>query len=202
MALLRGRQSVRLQALAETVTRLVIAIAAAGALVLAATALGATSDTWRPNYRIGPVKFNHELPREVDELERRPDGSFTVRPQGGGPIVRGILFEDPNTGRLGARAIWTRSTRIAFRGVRVGIHWRTARARLPGRWTVHRRRGCGWLNSFQLRRDRTGAVSTQLFFRRRTGRIYEIALHEITEIGCSRLIQGARNLSFENGGVR
>jgi hypothetical protein len=184
------------------VTRLVIAIAAAGALVLAATALGATSDTWRPNYRIGPVKFNHELPREVDELERRPDGSFTVRPQGGGPIVRGILFEDPNTGRLGARAIWTRSTRIAFRGVRVGIHWRTARARLPGRWTVHRRRGCGWLNSFQLRRDRTGAVSTQLFFRRRTGRIYEIALHEITEIGCSRLIQGARNLSFENGGVR
>jgi hypothetical protein len=202
MALLRGRQSVRLQALAETVTRLVIAIAAAGALVLAATALCATSDTWRPNYRIGPVKFNHELPRDVDELERRPDGSFTVRPQGGGPIVRGILFEDPNTGRLGARAIWTRSTRIAFRGVRVGIHWRTARARLPGRWTVHRRRGCGWLNSFQLRRDRTGAVSTQLFFRRRTGRIYEIALHEITEIGCSRLIQGARNLSFENGGVR
>jgi hypothetical protein len=184
-------------------TRVVVAVGAAAAIALAAaTVLAAESDTWRPNYRIGPVKFNHELPRGVDVIERRPDGSFAIRPQGGGPVVRGILFEDPNTGRPGARAIWTRSTRITFRGVRVGLHWRTARARLEGNWTVRRRSGCGWLNSFRLRRDRTGAVSTQLFFRRRTGRIYEIALNEITEIGCPRLIRGARNLHFENGGAR
>ena len=43
---------------------------------------------------------------------------------------------------------------------------------------------CGWLNSSRLRTDSTGPVSTQLFFRRSTGRIYEIALNEITEIGC------------------
>ena len=203
MALLRGRQPVRLQALAEAVRRVLLVLGLASAPALAGAAFAATiEDTWRPNYRIGPVKFNHELPGDVDEVERRPDGSFTVRPQGGGPIVRGILFEDPNTGRLGARAIWTRSSRVTFRGVRVGIHWRTARAKLPGRWTVRRRAGCGWLNSFQLRRDRTGAVSTQLFFRRRTGRVYEIALNEITEIGCPRLIEGARNLDCENGGER
>jgi hypothetical protein len=163
-----------------------IALAGAIALVLVITATAAESDTWRPNYRIGPVKFNRGVPSGVDEVDRDSDGSFAVRPQGGGPVVRGILFEDPNTGRLGARAVWTRSARIAFRGVRVGMHWRTAKRRLPGRWALRTGRGCGWLATFRLRRDRTGAVSTQLFFRRRTGRIYQIALNEITEVGCPR----------------
>jgi hypothetical protein len=154
------------------------------AMFLAADSGGVVADTWRPNYRIGPVLFNHPLGDDVLVISRKEGGRFAVRPRGGGPIVRGILFEDPNSGRTGARAIWTRSQEIRFRGVRVGAHWRTANRLLPGRWTVRRLGPCGWLNSHRLRRDRTGPVSTQLFFRRSTGRIYEIALNEITEIGC------------------
>jgi hypothetical protein len=67
-----------------------------------------------------------------------------------------------------------------------GIHWRTAKRLLGRGWAVRRSGRCGWLNSSRLRRDRTGPVSTQLFFRRSTGRIYEIALNEITEIGCPK----------------
>ena len=37
-----------------------------------------------------------------------------------------------------------------------------------------------------VQREPTGPVSTQLFFRRGSGRIYEIPLNEITEIGCPR----------------
>ena len=189
MAVLRRRQPLRVEAVAQTVRRLTALLVL---LVLAATALGALaaigteSDTWRPNYRIGPVKFNHALPKSVDVVKRGPHGTFVVRPEGGGPAVRGILFQDPNTGRDGARSVWTRSRLISFRGVHVGMHWRTARKRLPGRWEVRRFARCGWLNSYRLRRDRTGPVSTQLFFRRTTGRIYEIALNEITEIDCPR----------------
>jgi hypothetical protein len=154
------------------------------AVFLTADSGGVVADTWRPNYRIGPVLFNHALGDEVQVISRKEGGRFAARPRGGGPIVRGILFEDPNSGRTGARAVWTRSTEVTFRGVQVGVHWRTAERRLPGRWTVRRAGRCGWLNSYRLRRDRTGPVSTQLFFRRSTGRIYEIALNEITEVGC------------------
>jgi hypothetical protein len=122
----------------------------------------------------------------VQVLDRGAGGRFAVRPRGGGPVVRGFLFPDPNSGRTGARAIWTRSTEIRFRGVHVGVHWRTAQRLLPGRWRVRRLTRCGWLYSSRLRRDRTGPVSTELFFRRSTGRIFEIALNEITEIGCPK----------------
>jgi hypothetical protein len=161
----------------------------AGALLAAfvtADAGGIVADTWRPNYRIGPVQFNQPLGDDVQVLRRGDGGRFAVRPRGGGAVVRGILFADPNSGRTGARAIWTRSREISFRDVRVGIHWRTAKQLLPGRWTVRRLGRCGWLNSSRLRTDSTGPVSTQLFFRRSTGRIYEIALNEITEIGCPK----------------
>ena len=154
------------------------------AVFAAADSGGIVADTWRPNYRIGPVEFNQPLGDDVQVLSRGSGGRFAVRPRGGGPVVRGILFDDPNTGRKGARAIWTRSREISFRDVRVGIHWRTAKRLLPGRWRVMRLARCGWLNSSRLRTDSTGPVSTQLFFRRSTGRIYEIALNEITEIGC------------------
>jgi hypothetical protein len=154
------------------------------AVLLTVDSGGIVADTWRPNYRIGPVQFNYPLGDEVQVVDRKEGGRFAARARGGGPIVRGILFEDPNTGRTGARAVWTRSQEIRFRGVRVGVHWRTARRALPGRWEVRRGESCGWLNSSRLRRDRTGPVSTQLFFRRSSGRIYEIALNEITEIGC------------------
>jgi hypothetical protein len=184
VALLRRRQPLRVATAAHAMRRLALATSAA-LLLLAAVGHTAQSNTWRANYRIGAVKFNHPIPRNV-EVTRGADGAFTVRPLGGGPVVRGILFADPNTGREGARAVWTRSTRLTFRGVRVGMHWRTARERLPGRWTVRRLVRCGLLGSSQLRRDRTGPVSTQLFFRRSSGRIYEIALNEITEVGCPR----------------
>ena len=72
------------------------------------------ADTWRPNYRIGPVLFNQPLSDDVQVLDRGEGGRFAVRPRGGGPIVRGILFADPNSGRTGARAIWTRSREIRF----------------------------------------------------------------------------------------
>lgn len=157
------------------------------AMFVTADSVGVVADTWRPNYRIGPVLFNHPLGDDVQVLERDAGGRFAARPRGGGPIVHGILFEDPNSGAKGARAIWTRSREVAFRDARVGVHWRTAKRRLPGRWTVRRFAQCGWLNSSRLRQDRTGPVSTQLFFRRSTGRIYEIALNEITEIGCPKL---------------
>jgi hypothetical protein len=186
MAVLRLGQPLRVEALAESMTKRIAVLVLAATVPGATVASAAESDTWRPNYRIGPVKFNHPLPENVDEAVRGANGTFAVRPQGGGATVRGILFQDPNTGREGARAVWTRSTRVSFRGVRVGMHWRTARARLPGRWEVRRSTRCGWLNSYRLRRDRTGPVSTQLFFRRSTGRIYEIALNEITEIDCPR----------------
>jgi len=182
VAFLRLRQPLRLEAVAEAMRRLLLLSAAlmaplAGAGVSAADEVG----TWRPNYRIGPVKFNHPHPQGVET-----PGEFSTQPLPGGPLIRGILFEDPNTGRLGVRAVWTRSARVSFRGVHVGMHWRTAQRRLPGRWTIRRGARCGWLNSYRLRRDRTGPVSTQLFFRRGSGRIYEIALNEITEIGCPR----------------
>jgi hypothetical protein len=154
------------------------------AAFLAAESGAIVADTWRPNYRIGPVLFNQPLGDEVQVVSRKSGGRFAARARGGGPIVRGSLFEDPNTGRVGARAIWTRSREIRFRRVRVGVHWRTAQRLLPGRWEVRRSGRCGWLNASRLREDRTGPVSTQLFFRRSTGRIYEIALNEITEIGC------------------
>jgi hypothetical protein len=160
-----------------------------GALLVALVvvdARGVVADTWRPNYRIGPVLFNRALGDDVQVLSRESNGRFAVRPRGGGPIVRGILFEDPNSGRTGVRAIWTRSREIVYHGVRVGVHWRTARDHLPGRWTVKRLGRCGWLGSSRLRRDDTGPVSTQVFFRRSTGIVYEIALNEITEIGCPR----------------
>ena len=185
MALLCRQQPLCLAAVAAPVKRGLLA-----GMLLAVLAVtdspGVVADTWRPNYRIGPVLFNHPLGDEVQILDRKQGGEFAARPRGGGPIVRGILFDDPNDGRIGARAVWTRSREITFRGVQVGVHWRTARARLPGRWTVKRFARCGWLNSSRLRRDRTGPVSTQLFFRRSTGRIYQIALNEITEIGCPR----------------
>jgi hypothetical protein len=183
MALLRRGEPVRLETVAARVKRAVLA-GALLALFLAADSGGVVADTWRANYRIGPVLFNHPLGDDVQVLERGTGGRFAARPRGGGPIVRGILFEDPNSGDKGARAIWTRSREISFHDVRVGVHWRTAKRRLPGRWTLKRFERCGWLNSSRLRRDRTGPVSTQLFFRRSTGRIYEIALNEITEIGC------------------
>lgn len=185
MAFLHRRQPLRLEAVAEVMRRVALGVAAAALIAGAAPSIAAESDTWRPNYRIGAVRFNHPLPREV-EVERGAHGAFAVRPLGGGPLVRGILFEDPSTGRLGVRAVWTRSTRVSFRGVRVGTHWRTAKRRLPGCWTIRRGARCNWLNSYRLRRDRTGPVSTQLFFHRGSGRIYEIALNEITEIGCPR----------------
>jgi hypothetical protein len=185
MAVLRCGQPVRIKTVAAPVKRAALA-GTLMAMFLATDSVGVVADTWRPNYRIGPVLFNHPLGDEVQILERDDGGRFAVRPRGGGPIVRGILFADPNSGETGARAIWTRSREIAFRGVQVGLHWRTARDRLPGRWTVQRFQRCGWLNSSRLRRDRTGPVSTQLFFRRSTGRIYEIALNEITEIGCPK----------------
>lgn len=185
MAFLRCGQPLRVEAMAQALRRVLLGSAAAALLAGVAPSVAAEPETWRPNYRIGAVKFNRPLPREV-EVDRGERGAFAVRPLGGGPVVRGVLFEDPNSGRQGARAVWTRSSRITFRGVRVGLHWRTAKRRLPGRWTVRRLDRCGWLNSYRLRRDRTGPVSTQLFFRRGSGRIYEIALNEITEIGCPR----------------
>ena len=185
MAILRRRQPLRLQALAAPVKR-ALAAGILLAVLIAGDARGVVADTWRPNYRIGPVLFNQGLGDDVQVVSRKDGGQFAARARGGGPIVRGILFADPNTGRKGARAVWTRSREIAFRGVRVGVHWRTAKRLLPGRWTVRRLGSCGWLNSSRLRRDRTGPVSTQLFFRRSTGRIFEIALNEITEIGCPR----------------
>jgi len=184
VAVLRRRQPVRLPALAATVKR-ALAAGVLLAVLLVADSRGIVADTWRPNYRIGPVLFNQDLGDDVQVVSRKSRGEFAARARGGGPIVRGILFEDPNTGRTGARAIWTRSKEITFRDVRVGIHWRRAKRLLPGRWTVKRFERCGWLNSSRLRQDRTGPVSTQLFFRRSTGRIYEIALNEITEIGCA-----------------
>lgn len=186
MAVLHVGQPLRLEAVAQAVTRIVAGFAALAIVGGAAVSVAAEPDTWRPNHHIGAVKFNYPIPREVEIVHQDQGGRFAVRPLGGGPVVRGILFEDPNTGRPGARAVWTRSTRVSYRGVRVGMHWRTARKKLPGRWTLTRLARCGWLGSHRLRRDRTGAVSTQLFFRRSTGRIYEIALNEITEIGCPR----------------
>jgi hypothetical protein len=156
------------------------------AMLLVADSGGVVADSWRPNYRIGPVLFNHALADEVQVISRRSGGRFAARARGGGPIVRGILFEDPNTGVTGARAIWTRSREIIYHGIYVGVDWRTAKDHLPGRWTVRRLARCGYLTSSRLRKDRTGPVSTQLFFRRSTGRIYEIALNEITEIECPR----------------
>ncbi len=133
------------------------------------------------------MKFNYPLPSSgVDVLHRGSNGRFVVRPEESGGLIRGFLFADPNTGRKGARAIWTRSRLFTYRGVRVGLHWRTAKRRLGRGWRVRSGSGCGWLNSSALRRDRTGPVSTQLFFSRRTGRVFEIALNEITEIGCPR----------------
>jgi hypothetical protein len=177
VALLRRRQPLRVETVAEAVKRLALLLALVVGLGAAVPAGGAVSDTWRPNYRIGAVQFNYPPPVPVEQ-----GGGFATEP----PIVRGVVSEDPNTGRRGVRAVWTRSKRIVFRGVRVGTHWRTAKRRLPGRWTVRRGVGCGWLNSSRLRTDRTGPVSTQLFFRRGSGRIFEIALNEITEIGCPR----------------
>ena len=143
------------------------------------------ADTWRPNYRIGPVLFNQPLGDEVQVISRKSGGRFAARPRGGGPVVRGILFEDPNSGQTGERGRSGPARRRSPSATcRSGIHWRTAKRLLPGRWTVKRLARCGWLNSSRLRDDRTGPVSTQLFFRRSTGRIYEIALNEITEIGC------------------
>ena len=183
MAVLRRGKSIRLPA--ATVKRAVLTAAVLTAFL--ATESGAiVADTWRPNYRIGPVTFNQALGDEVQVVSRKKHGEFAARARGGGPIVRGILFKDPNTGRTGARAVWTRSQEITFRGVHVGVHWRTAKRLLPGRWTVKRLTRCGWLNSSRLRQDATGPVSTQLFFSRSTGRIVEIALNEITEIGCPR----------------
>jgi hypothetical protein len=159
----------------------------AGALLAALAAVaarGVVADSWRPNYRIGPVLFNYPLGDDVQVLSRQAGGRFAVRPRGGGPVVRGLLFPDPNTGRTGARAVWTESRELSFHGVRVGIPWRTARDHLPGRWRVRRLRGCGFLYSSRLRRDRTGPVSTQVYFRRDSGRVFRIALNEITEIGC------------------
>jgi hypothetical protein len=168
------------------VARAASSIALVVAVIAAAPAAAQTSSTWRPNFRIGPVQFNYPLPSNVEVLRRGPSGGFAVRPRGGGGIIRGFVFEDPNSGRDGARAIWTRSRLFSYRGVRVGLHWRTARRRLGRGWEVRSGRGCGWLNSHSLRRDRTGPVSTQLFFSRRTGRIFAIELNEITEIGCPR----------------
>ena len=183
MALLCCRQPVRLTAMAARVKRVVPA-GVLLAMLLTAVSDGVVADTWRPNYRIGPILFNQPLGDEVQVISRKSGGRFAARARGGGPVVRGILFEDPNSGQTGARAIWTQSKEIRFRGVQVGVHWRTAKNRLPGRWTLRRLGRCGWLNSSRLRDDRTGPVSTQLFFRRSTGRIYQIALNEITEIGC------------------
>ena len=186
MAVLRRRQPFRLETMAPPVKRTVVA-GVLLAVLLVADSGGIVADTWRPNYRIGPVLFNQPFGDDVQVVSRKSGGRFAVRARGGGPIVHGILFEDPNNGETGARAIWTRSKEIRFRGVQVGVHWRTAKRRLPGRWTIRRLGRCGWLNSSRLREDRTGPVSTQLFFRRSTGRIYEIALNEITEIGCPNL---------------
>lgn len=185
MALLSGGEPLRFPAVAAGVKRTLLA---GTFLALSVTAVSdaIVADTWRPNYRIGPVLFNQPLGDELQVLGRTPGGEFTVRPRGGGPIVRGILFADPNSGRTGARAIWTRSREIVFHDVRVGIHWQTAKRLLGRGWSVRRAGRCSWLNSSRLRRDRTGPVSTQLFFRRSTGRIYEIALNEITEIGCPK----------------
>jgi hypothetical protein len=142
--------------------------------------------TWRPNYRIGPVKFNYALPEGVTVLSRGAQGRFAVRAESSGAVIRGYVFADPNTGRDGARTIWTESKLLSYRGVRVGSQWRKARHRLGQGFELHRGRGCSWLYTSGIRRDRTGAASTQLFFRPQTGRIFRIALDEITEVGCPR----------------
>ena len=143
------------------------------------------ADTWRPNYRIGPVLFNQPLGDDVQVLDRDSGGRFAVRPRGGGPVVRGILFDDPNTGRTGARAIWTRSKEIVpGRAGRCPLAHRQAPA--PGPLDREAPRALRLAQLVPAAQDRTGPVSTQLFFRRATGRIFEIALNEITEIGCPR----------------
>jgi hypothetical protein len=146
----------------------------------------AIDSTWRPNYRIGPIRFNYPLSDSVTVLSRGARGRFAIRAQPSGAVIRGYVFPDPNTGRDGARTIWTESKLLNYRGVRVGVNWRTARRRLGQGFELHRGRGCSWLNTSGIRRDRTGPASTQLFFRPRTGQIFRIALDEITEIGCPR----------------
>ena len=143
-----------------------------------------TGESWRPNYRIGHVVFNRPLPDNVDVLRRGRAGYFALRPEGGGPVVRGYVFPDPNDGVPGARAIWTTSRDVRYRRVGVGSTWRFARRQLGRGWRVGRERRCGVLQSSRLRRDDVGPVSTQLYFSLRTGRIYRIALNEITELGC------------------
>ncbi len=143
-------------------------------------------DSWRPNLRIGPIVFNKRLPADVEVIRRRKSGLFAVRTSSGA-VVRGVLFADPNNlPSPSARAIWTRSKQIEYRGVSVGDRWRRAKSKLGKRFKKVRTRRCSWLNSYKVR-GRTGPVSTQLYFSRRTGRITRIALNEITEdIGCPR----------------
>ncbi|MEX2194581.1 MAG: hypothetical protein WD844_04770 [Thermoleophilaceae bacterium] len=156
-----------------------------GAGVGAPPAGAATAaESWRPNFRIGQVVFNRDLPDTVEVLRRGRAGYFAVRPEGGGPVIRGYVFDDPNAGIPGARAIWTTSREVRYRRVGVGNTWRYAKRRLGRRWSVAFDRRCGWLQSSRLRDDDVGPVSTQLYFSRRTGRIFRIALNEITELGC------------------
>lgn len=154
-------------------------------LVLAAPAVTSAASTWRPNSHIGPIVFNNPIPDDADVIDKKSDGSFAVRADGGA-IVRGIVFADPNTGVDGARAVWTTSKLVSYRGVHVGVNWQTAKQALGKRFKVVRHSRCGWLNSSSLSNDRTGPVSTQVYFSRKTGKVFRIALNEITEIGCPR----------------
>jgi len=161
-------------------------VTAAGACIVAAAApVPAVADhsaatSWKPNLRIGPVKFNHSIPANIELLRKDANERFLVRLEGGG-LVRGYLSSDPNTGVSGARSIWTTSRALSYRGVRVGMHWRRAKRKLGPSWRLLIADRCRALNTSALREDRTGPVSTQLFFSPTTGRISRIALNEITE---------------------
>jgi len=161
------------------------------AAALAGSAVGAVDidGTWRPNYRIGPVEFNKELPDGVQVISRDSDGWFVVR-LANRAIVRGLLSADPNTNAPGIRYLYTRSRRLQYRGVRVGSSLRTARRQLGKRFKLQRigRRGrkpyCRFFNAYSLDGDPTGGpVSTQVWIDR-TNRVWRISLDEITEIGC------------------
>ena len=119
---------------------------------------------------------------------RKSGGRFAARPRGGGPIVRGILFDDPNSGAHGSESdLDDAPRRSGSAACGSGVHWRTAKraaARALDRAAPRALRVAQLLPPAPA--TAPGPVSTQLFFRRSTGRIYEIALNEITEIGCPK----------------